>query len=577
MNKHILTFAFLLFLNCFGLTSFFAQKYINETVFSPSEYQTIQSSVSMQNHFYVIFSKTISQSGQLYSLNKYNQEGEVLFSNPILLPSNFGVDYVDSINMITSHDGSLILFGTAHEGGCDFLGNQFCFISKYDALGNQIWTRKIPNYTTLKSNVSELQNDNFIVKLSDQSLPNSTLFEIDNSGVLIDSVILNSVNSEVLGTFSNYYYISSFQNNVFGIDQNGDTTNQTLLDDNAISTLRLNNDSLVVFTSNSIRFLDINLLQIGQIDFPNFNQILKSDTLSNGNLSLFFIENGNYGLLQFDGSYTITDTVWFNDPLLTVSEVSISDSHVLAISTHSYQEEYFSGIRLQYYDYTLPPTNNFTTDVELLDVTVLNTIYYSPPNASWYIGANAEIVITIVNNGSDTIQSLTINSKRALSSGCGYFMYRSDINNLNLLPNDTLTTYLGWIGYGDIVPITNPVLNYNFCVYLTSPNQRMDLNYQDNRLCKPVSVYNSVEENSFSNKIHLFPNPTQNEFFISLENFNEPNLPFKIMDISGKVVLQSFANTNTAIDISNLPNGYYIVQVEIGGQYLSKSLIVNRL
>ena len=573
MKKQLHTFIFLLFLNCFGLSSFFAQKFVNETVFSPSEYQTFQSSVSIQNHFYVIFSQTNSLSGQSFRLCKYNQNGNLLFSNAISILFS----YIENINMITSSDGSLILFGTAREGGCDFFnGNQFCFISKYDETGNQIWTRKIPNYTTLKSNVAELQNGNFIVKIKGQSLPSSTLFEIDNSGALVDSVILNSVNSEILTSFSNYYYVNAYQNNVIGIDQNGDTTNQTLLDDNVTTTLRINNDSLVVFTSNSLRFLDNNLLEIGRIDFVNFDQILKSDTLPNGNLLMFFKENGNFGLLQFDDSFSITDTVWFYDPLLTISEVSISDSQVLAISTHSYQEEYFSGIRLQFYDYTLSPTNNFTTDVELFDVKVLNSNYYSPPNASWYIGANAEIEINIVNNGSDTIQSLTINSKRALSSGCGYFMFRSDLNNLNLLPNDTLTTYLGWIGYGDIVPISNPVLNYNFCVYLTSPNQRMDLNYQDNRLCKPVSIYNSIEENVLPDKLNLYPNPTQNEFFISLENSNEPNLPFKIVDISGKEVLQSFANTNTAIDISNLPNGYYFVQVQIGEQYVSKSLIVSK-
>jgi hypothetical protein len=77
-------------------------------------------------------------------------------------------------------------------------------------------------------------------------------------------------------------------------------------------------------------------------------------------------------------------------------------------------------------------------------------------------------------------------------------------------------------------------------------------------------------------KISFFPNPTQNEFFISLENSNEPNLPFKIVDISGKIVLQSFANSNSAIDISNLPNGYYIVQVNVGEQFVSKPFIVNR-
>ncbi len=85
----------------------------------------------------------------------------------------------------------------------------------------------------------------------------------------------------------------------------------------------------------------------------------------------------------------------------------------------------------------------------------------------------------------------------------------------------------------------------------------------------------SVNEILIDN-ISFFPKPTLNEFIISLENSNEPNLPFKIMDISGKVVLKSFANTNTAIDISNLPNGYYIVQVQVGEQVVSNPLIINR-
>ena len=135
----------------------------------------------MQNHFYVIFSQTNSLSGQSFRLCKYNQNGNLLFSNAISILFS----YIENINMITSSDGSLILFGTAREGGCDFFnGNQFCFISKYDETGNQIWTKKIPNYTTLKSNIAELQNGNFIVKLSVQSLPNSTLFEIDNLSLI---------------------------------------------------------------------------------------------------------------------------------------------------------------------------------------------------------------------------------------------------------------------------------------------------------------------------------------------------------------------------------------------------------
>ncbi len=85
----------------------------------------------------------------------------------------------------------------------------------------------------------------------------------------------------------------------------------------------------------------------------------------------------------------------------------------------------------------------------------------------------------------------------------------------------------------------------------------------------------SVNEILIDN-ISFFPNPTQNEFFISLENFNEPNLPFKILDISGKVVLQSIANDNTGIDISTLPNGFYIVLVDVEKRKHTAPLIISR-
>jgi hypothetical protein len=134
-------------------------------------------------------------------------------------------------------------------------------------------------------------------------------------------------------------------------------------------------------------------------------------------------------------------------------------------------------------------------------------------------------------------------------------------------------------GYLNNTPVDFNVLDGPFFVnvsHCTSDTLIPQICYHYGHTCQNCTPILSEIVESWNSFLQLFPNPTQNEFFISLENSNEPNLPFKIVDISGKEVLQSFANTNTAIDISNLPNGYYFVQVQIGEQYVSKSLIVSK-
>jgi hypothetical protein len=86
----------------------------------------------------------------------------------------------------------------------------------------------------------------------------------------------------------------------------------------------------------------------------------------------------------------------------------------------------------------------------------------------------------------------------------------------------------------------------------------------------------SIEEKG-AIELNLHPNPTQNEFSFHLsEPYNSQHINYSILDISGKKVLEGIRLSNVEIDVSSLPNGYYVVQVQIGEQFVSKSLIVNR-
>jgi hypothetical protein len=87
----------------------------------------------------------------------------------------------------------------------------------------------------------------------------------------------------------------------------------------------------------------------------------------------------------------------------------------------------------------------------------------------------------------------------------------------------------------------------------------------------------SVEEIDYSNLIHLYPIPTQNEVFISIdEQLNQDKFNFTIVDVLGKQVLSGTHIRNKPIDISSLPNGYYVLQVQAEERNVSKHLIITR-
>jgi hypothetical protein len=71
--------------------------------------------------------------------------------------------------------------------------------------------------------------------------------------------------------------------------------------------------------------------------------------------------------------------------------------------------------------------------------------------------------------------------------------------------------------------------------------------------------------------VKLFPNPANNELYLLSNNLNEA-YDISIYNLIGQQVLQT---TNKTIDISNLPNGMYMVLVKSASIEFNKKIIVN--
>ncbi len=129
---------------------------------------------------------------------------------------------------------------------------------------------------------------------------------------------------------------------------------------------------------------------------------------------------------------------------------------------------------------------------------------------------------------------------------------------------------------------------YNFCKTGTgylfagdasdvalSGNQQNWLISSDSNLCFLENcTFTGLSEHSADPEFSLFPNPARNSFTILLPDHSFENM--KLTDILGHIVLQqSLKQETSTIDVSSLPNGIYIVQLENGITVLNKRLVIS--
>ena len=114
---------------------------------------------------------------------------------------------------------------------------------------------------------------------------------------------------------------------------------------------------------------------------------------------------------------------------------------------------------------------------------------------------------------------------------------------------------------GPATPCTNVTINGIPEVLAVGETEDYTINIVDN-----LSI-DDFNHDQFS----IYPNPSQNVINIeSKDNLNIESV--KIVDLSGKLIIEKTQNTNQ-VDIVNLSNGVYIVEVASEGRIYKKKLI----
>jgi hypothetical protein len=85
----------------------------------------------------------------------------------------------------------------------------------------------------------------------------------------------------------------------------------------------------------------------------------------------------------------------------------------------------------------------------------------------------------------------------------------------------------------------------------------------------------NIFENTFNFTLTAFPNPTQSFLTLSIENLNQENLSFLLIDLEGKLVQQGrIQSKETRLDMTQLPVATYFMEVNHEGKTIHTFKII---
>jgi CubicO group peptidase (beta-lactamase class C family) len=160
-------------------------------------------------------------------------------------------------------------------------------------------------------------------------------------------------------------------------------------------------------------------------------------------------------------------------------------------------------------------------------------------------------------------------------------------NNLNgqgstpsqIAPPGSAGGFMYYNGYTEIIGLLGAGKNRMYIIpSLNAVILRQTLlesdNFIDNDFLSILleGLVSGIENKAHYSSLAIFPNPANNNIFILSELTNKP-FTVQILNANGAIILNGY-NQNT-IDVSNLPNGLYFIQIQVKNEKLTQKFIKN--
>ena len=469
--------------------------------------------------------------------------------------NNTGYNLGGGYDLVSARDGFIYTTGFAYAD--DYTtGEEPLIIVKLDAEGNEQFVTHYRNddwdtFIFYPVSIDVNQNGELLIAGGEINNPNK-LIRVDNTGTVVwentyDMIIKQAVFSDVGGIVIREDLALSLADNAGAISES------VTLEQSSVDMLIWNNH-IYLLASSSLKVFDFNLEPV--------EVLLESDDVDLMTIKVFDDELWIMGekddelvLMRIENHkdhHQINFSRYVDDPGFVVTQ----DKVIFAGNSPSGQIGLYACAADQ---------ENSTAyqwpDVEILDFTISNiTInYQSWGEESYATDFDFDAELLIRNNGTETLTALSVLSLRSGGANCVRQFYYSNFPELEIAPGAEFTLQMA--RSNEFAP---PSPGNTLCFELLAPNSSLELNIENNLLCKSFNI-TSIEEVSVKSPLYLYPNPASDQLHI--KTAIERPVQLVIMDISGKLILtKQYHSVNTSIDVSALLPGVYLLQLTDGSQ-----------
>jgi PKD repeat protein len=330
---------------------------------------------------------------------------------------------------------------------------------------------------------------------------------------------------------------------------------------------------------------------------PTVNISSPTQTICKNGTAVINLNIGNTG-----GALTSTYTTTWNPSGLTGTSISVtpdSNTYFVATVTSAYGCQRIDSLLINVDTTLISPSITVTpsivdlcavnlTSVQLVASTdaTLPTYVWTPNN----VGSTNDTVV--VNPTNTTSYTVTVTDQFGCSSSA------LSVVNVNASPTANFTSVLGanntvdftstsvsgstfsWtFGDGSTSAIENPTHTYatpgTYDVTLVVTNAGGCSDTIVNSIV--VTNTSSINENDLLSKLNVFPNPSNGLFNVQF-NSTDASTKLTVLNLLGEVILKkelvqtANGNYDTQIDLSNYPNGIYLINISTENQNIVRRI-----
>jgi len=194
-------------------------------------------------------------------------------------------------------------------------------------------------------------------------------------------------------------------------------------------------------------------------------------------------------------------------------------------------------------------------DIELVDFDISNISYnyMSSGDVNFISDFDFDTSMTIRNNGTEPINTLSVYSPRSGGFNCTNQFYYRHFIDLSLLPGAEMA-----IDFGRSNEFSPPRINHEICFEVLAPDNLLEISIQSNSLCKSFNIAN-VKDHYISEGHTIYPNPASSRIYF--KDVGPGILRAELADITGRVIsVITDLGSKDHFTLDGLPAGLYIVR-----------------